>query len=157
MIFLILTLVFLFWSLFQTRRWLWDRRVCAAKDRVFHYLRRATDDEWDWAWALEYHVLTEKFDRSLPGYYSPYDADCWVPIDYKKSRQFSQQLLSCVQYIKEERPYMWKAVERLTYTQQQHELEAMLFHIHESRSFIPRLSDVAIPRPRLSYFQELDF
>jgi hypothetical protein len=28
---------------------------------------------------LEYYVATEEFDRTLPGYWSPHERDCWIP------------------------------------------------------------------------------
>lgn len=35
--------------------------------------------------ALEYYVLTEEFDRTLPGYWNPREPDCWMPLNLSEA------------------------------------------------------------------------
>jgi hypothetical protein len=39
---------------------------------------------------LEYHVRTERFDRTLHGGWSPYEPDCWIVAPWNRERSIQQ-------------------------------------------------------------------
>ena len=140
----LLFLAALFYALLQFRHWVAEKRELSAFGRVFYYLRPASEGHWSWIWALEYEILTEEFDRTLPGYWSYQDSDCWCPVDLSESCRYAQRLRK-VAFPVIGGVFSTRTIQRMTHSTRKIELERALEDLRFRRVFVPRLKDVAFP------------